>query len=101
MSLFTMDKMILLLKLQVLSDGSKDFTTKKAINSGILFFNSRDTLFSVWKTNGKTSGYTKTVGYLELKTVNNAGHLVPMDQGEAALNLVKTFVNKCTGRTTT
>ena len=29
--------------------------------------------------------------------MNNAGHLVPMDQGAAALNLVKTFVAKCRG----
>lgn len=41
----------------------------------------RDTYFSTWKTGTKTSGYFKTVGFLELRTVNNAGHLVPMDQG--------------------
>ena len=68
-------------------------------NSGTDLFICRDTYFSVWKTAGKTSGYTKSAGYLELKTVNNAGHLVPMDQGAAALNLVKTFVNKCLGTT--
>jgi carboxypeptidase C (cathepsin A) len=56
-------------------------------------------LFSVWKTAGKTSGYKKEVGLLELRTVNNAGHLVPMDQGEASLNMVKAFVYKCTGKT--
>lgn len=39
------------------------------------------------------------MGYLELRTVNNAGHLVPMDQGEASLNMVNQFVKKCTGRT--
>jgi hypothetical protein len=50
-------------------------------NSGILLFNFRDTYFSTWKTGSKTSGYYKSVGFLELKTVNNAGHLVPMDQG--------------------
>jgi carboxypeptidase C (cathepsin A) len=31
-------------------------------------------------------------------TVNNAGHLVPMDQGEAALNLLRTYVKKVTGQ---
>jgi len=66
-------------------------------NSGNKLSNCRDTYFSVWKTDGKTSGYTKSAGYLELKTVNNAGHLVPMDQGAAALNLVKSFVAKCRG----
>jgi carboxypeptidase C (cathepsin A) len=30
----------------------------------------------------------KSAGYLELRTVNNAGHLVPLDQGEASLNMV-------------
>jgi len=29
----------------------------------------------------------------ELRTVNNAGHLVPMDQGPAARQLVKDFVS--------
>jgi carboxypeptidase C (cathepsin A) len=48
----------------------------------------RDTLFSVWKTGNVTSGYKKSAGFLELRTVNNAGHLVPMDQGEACLNMV-------------
>lgn len=38
------------------------------------------------------------MGLLELRTVNNAGHLVPMDQGEAALNMLNEFVAKCTGR---
>lgn len=52
----------------------------------------RNTLFSTWKVNNKTAGYFKKVGLYELKTVNNAGHLVPMDQGPAALQLVKDFV---------
>jgi hypothetical protein len=50
-------------------------------NSGKLLSNFRNTYFSTWKTGTKTSGYFKTVGFLELRTVNNAGHLVPMDQG--------------------
>jgi hypothetical protein len=57
------DQLLIIIKIQVIN---------------ILF---RNTLFSVWKTGSKTSGYTKSAGYLELKTVNNAGHLVPMDQG--------------------
>lgn len=56
-------------------------------------FYSRNTLFSVWKVNDKTVGYRKQVGLYELRTVNNAGHLVPMDQGPAARQLVKDFVS--------
>ena len=56
----------------------------------MIFF--RNTLFSTWQSNNKTAGYFKKVGLYELKTVNNAGHLVPMDQGPAALQLVKDFV---------
>ena len=36
---------------------------------------------SPWKVGDKVVGFNKTVGLLELKTVNDAGHLVPMDQG--------------------
>jgi hypothetical protein len=49
-------------------------------------------LFSTWKVDGKTVGYKKQVGLYELRTVNNAGHLIPMDQGPAARQLVKDFV---------
>jgi carboxypeptidase C (cathepsin A) len=31
-------------------------------------------------------------GNYELRTVNNAGHLVPMDQGAAARQMLKEFV---------
>ncbi len=44
--------------------------------------------------NGKVAGYKKQVGLYELKTVNNAGHLVPMDQGPAARVLLQDFVNR-------
>lgn len=63
------------------------------MNSGKLLFKFRNTLFSTWKVNGKTAGYRKQVGFYELRTVNNAGHLVPMDQGPAARQLVKDFVS--------
>jgi serine carboxypeptidase 1 len=52
----------------------------------------RNTLFSTWKVGNRTAGYKKQVGLYELKTVNNAGHLVPMDQGAAATQLLKDFV---------
>ncbi len=41
------------------------------------------------------AGYYKSAGNLELKTVNNAGHLVPMDQGVNALEMVRAFTKKC------
>ena len=34
----------------------------------------------------------KRVGKVELRSINNAGHLLPMDQGEVALNMVNDFV---------
>ncbi len=37
-------------------------------------------------------GSMKSAGLLELRIVNNAGHLVPMDTPEAALDLVTSFV---------
>lgn len=53
----------------------------------------RDRDFSVWKVDGKTAGSQKKAGKLEYKIVNNAGHLVPMDQGYNSLEMVKDFVN--------
>ena len=51
------------------------------INSGIFFSYFRDTLMKPWKVNGKVAGFHKIVGNLQLRTINDAGHLVPMDQG--------------------
>jgi carboxypeptidase C (cathepsin A) len=48
-----------------------------------------------WKVGNRVAGFNKIVGNLELRTVNDAGHLVPMDQGEAALEMVRSFVNRC------
>jgi carboxypeptidase C (cathepsin A) len=47
-----------------------------------------------WKVKDAVAGFYKIVGNLELRTVNNAGHLVPMDQGEWALDMVKSFVKR-------
>ena len=52
----------------------------------------RKTLFQTWKIKGKVAGSVKKAGLLEFRIVNNAGHLVPMDQGENALEMVKQFV---------
>ena len=45
-----------------------------------------------WKIDGEVKGFHKRVGKLELRTINNGGHLIPMDQGEAALAMVDEFV---------
>jgi len=47
-----------------------------------------------WKVNGKVAGFNKIVGNLELRTINDAGHLVPMDQGEWALEMLRQFVKR-------
>ena len=47
-----------------------------------------------WKVDGKVAGFHKIVGNLELRTVNDAGHLVPMDQGHRALEMAKHFVQR-------
>jgi carboxypeptidase C (cathepsin A) len=48
--------------------------------------------FTPWKVGDKIVGYKKTAGNLEFRIVNQAGHLVPMDQPDNALDLVKSFV---------
>lgn len=52
----------------------------------------RDTLFTPWKINNQVKGFYKRVGNLELRTINDAGHLLPMDQGEVALNMLNDFI---------
>lgn len=91
-SWFTMAKTISSSKLPVLSSGPKEFILIKQKNSGTFILLFRNKLFSVWKVDGKTVGYKKSTGLYELRTVNNAGHLVPMDQGPAATQLLKDFV---------
>lgn len=54
----------------------------------------RETLLQPWKVKDKVAGFHKIVGNLELRTVNDAGHLVPMDQGENSLEMVKSFVQR-------
>lgn len=58
----------------------------------------RETLLSPWKINKKVVGYHKKVGSLWLRNINNAGHLVPMDQGEVALALVNDFIKGTLGQ---
>jgi len=41
----------------------------------------RNTLLTPWKINNQVKGFYKKVGKLELRTINNGGHLIPMDQG--------------------
>ena len=46
-----------------------------------------------WKINGQVRGFYKRFDNLELRSVNDAGHLLPMDQGEVALNMLNDFIN--------
>jgi len=59
------------------------------INLGNYIYYYRDTQMKPWKVNGKVAGFNKIVGNLELRTINDAGHLVPMDQGEWSLEMVR------------
>ena len=52
----------------------------------------RQTLLTPWKIDGKMMGFKKHAGKLELVIIFNAGHLVPMDQPVAALDMVDSFV---------
>ena len=54
--------------------------------------------FTVWRSKDgkKVFGYMKDGGLLQMRIVRDAGHLVPMNQPEAALNMISDFVNnKC------
>ena len=53
-------------------------------------------MFQAWKVDDVPAGYHKVVKNFELRTVNNAGHLVPMDQGAAARHMLNHFVKKTT-----
>lgn len=74
----------------VTSSGTMRWVNKLKYD-GIEKFQKKD--FEVWKLNDKVVGYFKYEGNLELAMVNNAGHLVPMDQPAVALDLVKKFVS--------
>ena len=56
------------------------------------------TNFVPWKnTAGDIIGYKKNSSNLELRIVNKAGHLVPKDTPESALDLASGFIHKCMG----
>lgn len=57
----------------------------------------RDTLLTPWRIDKKVVGFYKRVGNLWLRNINDAGHLVPMDQGAVALALVNDFVKGSLG----
>ena len=67
----------------------------KQIQVHIVLF--RDAMLTPWKINNSVKGFYKRVGNLELRTINDAGHLLPMDQGEVALNMVKDFIKNALG----
>lgn len=47
----------------------------------------------IWKVNGKEAGQFVTEGPLTFLAVNEAGHMVPMDQPENALDLIFRFIH--------
>jgi cathepsin A (carboxypeptidase C) len=47
-----------------------------------------------WKVNGENAGAIKRVDNLAFLRVANAGHMVPMDQAEAALHMFKMFLTE-------
>ena len=54
----------------------------------------RKKMFSPWKVNGHMAGSVKSAGNLELRIVNNAGHMVPMDRPVEALDMAISFVDR-------
>ena len=46
-----------------------------------------------FRVNGQDSGFIQTDGNLTFVGLDNAGHLVPKDQPEEALLLLKLFIN--------
>jgi len=50
--------------------------------------------FTPWLIEKKVVGYKKTAGNLEYRIVNQAGHLVPMDQPVSALDMLRSFVEQ-------
>lgn len=57
----------------------------------------RTKLFSPWTINGKVVGTIKSAGLLEFRVVFNAGHMVPMDRPQEALDMAVSFVNRVVG----
>lgn len=45
-----------------------------------------------WSVAGKKAGTARTAGGFTFLQVNNAGHMVPMDQPENSLAMVRTFL---------
>lgn len=56
--------------------------------------------FNLW-TDAKNNviGYHKRYGPLELRIVNKAGHLVPMDQPSSAIDMAYSFIERCLNST--
>jgi len=52
-----------------------------------------DTSFENWNSNGKLAGQFKSAMGLTLVTVIGSGHMVPMNQPEAALTIFLNFIN--------
>jgi len=79
--------------------GDKDFICNwrggeawtNAVNwSGKAQFNAAE--YSEWTVNGKSAGALRQYKNLKFLRVYDAGHMVPMDQPENALSMLKTFI---------
>ena len=46
----------------------------------------------VWKVNGETAGYLKSVDNMKLFVMRNAGHMVPRSQPEYSLDMFSKFI---------
>ena len=50
-----------------------------------------------YNKNHEVIGFYKRIRKLELRTINNAGHMVPMDQPEGSLNMMNEFIKNTLG----
>ena len=48
----------------------------------------------IWSVNGRTAGYMKTHRSLQYLLVLDAGHMVPLDQPQASLDMLSRFLNR-------
>ena len=48
---------------------------------------------NVWRVDGETAGYLKSVDNLKLFSMRNAGHMVPRSQPKYALDMFDKFIH--------
>lgn len=57
----------------------------------------RNSLMFPYSINKNVKGFFKRIGKLELRTINDAGHLAARDQGEVALFAISEFIKNAIG----